>query len=380
MEPLPPPPGRKPPLSPTDILKIAPPESQKTVPLTCHGHSRPVTHLSYSSILEGETYYLLSACKDNYPMLRDGITGDWIGTFVGHKGAVWSSEIAVDGKTAATGSADFTAKIWDTQTGECLYTLAHNHIVRAVSFPRQKAPPVVITGGADKVLRIWDLERCTKNPEATGTRNQASNGTSTTAPEPTNQSQAPETSSSIAFEVGPDIHTSTIKSVIWHPNYNIVTTAAEDKTIRWFDLRATTTPIHTYQTSSPISSVNLNTLSILPASDPGLLSCAAGRNVIVFEGSKPGNPPIKTFEFEDHEVASVAVNAESGKLVTGGKSDPWARVWDFKSGEVEEVQKGHHGPIWSTCFSPDGRIYATGSEDGTVKLWKAGEGAWGLWK
>lgn len=93
MAPLPPPPGQKPPLRPRDILKEYPLESQKTVPLTCHGHSRPVTHLSYSSVLEGDTYYLVSACKgmihsqlnlcsahkytDNYPMLRDGITGDW---------------------------------------------------------------------------------------------------------------------------------------------------------------------------------------------------------------------------------------------------------------------------------------------------------------
>lgn len=337
------------------------PESTKIVPLTCHGHSRPITHLNFSSALNTSStsaqYYMISACKDNNPMLRDGLTGDWIGTFIGHKGAVWSARLSEDATLAATGSADFSAKVWDTFTGETLATLQHDHIVRAVAFPPGPRPGVLATGGMEKKLRVFDISHATaQNADGTPL---ATNGSADSFP---------------SYEIGAGDHQGSIKSIIWSRDPNILITAADDKMLRWYDLRSSSAPIATFPLSALPTSCELNS----SPDDSGIITVAAGKNIYFLSGSQPGQllKHIKT----DREVASVALNGASRKFVTGSPGDTWVHVWDYDSEREVETGKGHHGPVWTTGFSPDGKLYATGSEDGTVKLWKFAQGAYGLWR
>lgn len=166
------------------------------------------------------------------------------------------------------------------------------------------------TGAQDKTLKIFDLSR----GGAPSSSDQA-NGASPITPATTSE----------GHEIGAGQHGGSIKSIVWNVDYNILTTACEDKTVRWWDLR-TQRMICSVQTERDISSCEIST-NKAEDSDPGILSVAAGHSCLFFDAGRPGEL-IKQVNF-DHEVASVAINPTTGRFVTGGGKDTWVRVWDF---------------------------------------------------
>ncbi|CAK9786771.1 putative Serine/threonine kinase receptor associated protein [Cutaneotrichosporon oleaginosum] len=314
----------------------------KVQPLLCSGHTRPVVHLQFSNILADGTYLLISACKDGNPMLRSWL-GDWIGTFLGHKGAVWSTKISLDTSRAVTGSADFTAKIWDTNSGEALHSFAHNHIVRTVALNPQVQPQYLLTGGNEKKIRLFDLNRTDAQPLILGSN--------------------PDGNSCDGV----------VRSIVWDEGQGgaVGVSAAEDGKVRWWDLR-TLSQIDEVDLGGSISSMEL-------AHGGGTLSVAAGKNVHFLDVMRQ-HPPVSIKM--PHEVTSASLHPfMRDRFVAGSSADPWVRVYDLDSGAEREVYKGHHGPVLCASYSPDGEVYASGSEDGTIRLWQTTPGkSYGLWQ
>ena len=147
--------------------------SGRQIPIVCPGHTRPLAELQFCTVEEpspvdddndvGATAnphsvrrtLLVTACHDKMPMIRDASTGDWIGTFSGHKGAVWSCRIDPTGCLAATASGDFSAQVWDAITGSSLYSFPHRHVVKTLDWSLDSKR--LATGGHEGILRIFDI-------------------------------------------------------------------------------------------------------------------------------------------------------------------------------------------------------------------------------
>ena len=267
-------------------------------------------------------------------MLRDGASGDWIGTFVGHKGAVWSCRLDPSGSLAATASGDFSVQVWDAITGKSLYQFPHKHIVKSCDFsPNSKW---LATGGHEGIVRIYPLPNSS----------------------PLEIVQDP--SKKIA-----------ISKLSWLTNTTLLAGCA-DGSVRFWEIpedtkTAPTAPSHMLHTDG--SEVRDMEVTTLTGSGNKVLTVAAGKTVYFF--NLEDRTCMKKYEMPIHfrDEGGASLHPSGTKFVAGG-SDLWVRVFDFSTGKELECLKGHHGPIRCLRYSPDGTIYASGSEDGTIRLWK----------
>ncbi|PVD32708.1 hypothetical protein C0Q70_08153 [Pomacea canaliculata] len=311
-------------------------------PIMLHGHERSITQIKYNR--EGDLIF--SCAKDSQPNVWYSLNGERLGTFNGHNGAVWCIDVNWDTTRVLTGSADNTCKLWDTETGVSLNSIATDTAVRSCGFSYSGNTIMLTTDktmGFPCEIRIYDVR----------------DGSQLESGEPSQRVALPtsdakitsaiwggledfiltghengevcqfdvKTGEKIASEKG---HNKQINDIQPSKDGNWFITASKDFTAKLFDMQ-TLEPLKTYRTERPV-----NSASISPLFD----------HVVVGGGQEAMN-----------------VTMTSTKI---GKFD--ARFFHMVFEEEFGSIKGHFGPINSLSFHPDGKSYSSGGEDGYVRV------------
>jgi len=227
---------------------------------------------------------------------------------------------------AATASGDFSVKVFDAITGSEVWTFPHGHIVKSVDFSPDSSK--LATAGHEGILRIYDLRRPDDAP----------------------------------LEI-PQPNKSKCSNCLWL-DANTVIVSCCDGNIYFYRLRQNEGELlGSLHVQAEVRDMELQRIHAT------VLTVAAGDTVYFFDAHTRHLLKHHTVPIHFKEEGGASLHPSGTKFIAGG-SDLWVRVFDFETGHELECHKGHHGPVRCVRYAPDGNTYASGSEDGTIRLWK----------
>lgn len=296
----------------------ATPEPQSAALLTYSGHTGDV----YSVAIAPDGRTALSGSADKTLKLWDLAGGKELRTFRSHTDSVVSVAISPDGRTALSGSSDRTLKLWDLATGKEIRTLAGNcdFVFRIAFLPDSRT---ALSSDGDKVLKLWDLQ--------TGKVLKTFGG-----------------------------HAGRIWGLSISPDGRTALSGSQDKTLKLWDL----TSGKEIRTFSGHDGLVYSTAfcpdgqTALSASDDGtvkLWDLSTGKELRTHPGGSEA-------------VFSAAITPDGQSAVSAGSSGI-VRLWDLSTDRELGTFSGHHGAVLSLAISPDGKTALSGAGDGTLRLW-----------
>lgn len=270
----------------------------------------------------------LAITKDTVAVLRQALASSYVETILqGHKAQVISVAISRDGKSLLTAGADKEARLWDLEKKETIKILAgHTDWVNWAAFSPDGTRAV--TASRDGTARIFSLVDDTAVMILRG-------------------------------------HKQSVNNAVFSPDGLNVLTAGEDSTARIWDTR----------TGQLLRTLTghlkwINTAVYSP--DGKLVVTASGDNTARVWDART-EAVLATLKGHTNTVLSASFSPDGKQIITGG-SDKSARVWAVGSWEEVRQLHGHTSNVNSVEFSPDSRWILTGSKDGTSQLWNATNG------
>lgn len=121
------------------------------------GHTNDVDTVSFHP----NGCYVFTGSNDKTCRMWDVSTGDSVRLFLGHTAPILSTQASPDGRWLATGSEDGVICLWDIGTGKRIKQM-RGHGKNAInSLAFSKEGNVLISGGADHSVRVWDVKHGT---------------------------------------------------------------------------------------------------------------------------------------------------------------------------------------------------------------------------
>lgn len=311
-------------------------------PLILKGHSRPLTMVKYNA--EGDL--LFSCAKDDSPTLWYTSTGERVGTYDGHTGAVWALDVSEDSKYLLTAGGDLTVKLWDVKTGQLL-----------ISFPQGgPAKHVEWAEGCEKFLVVNDPFSAQVGEVRVYSRSAQNEWTFVAWSKPQQQAGAVKftratwssmnehiitgdsagvievhdpVSGLVSREIAGE-HKKKINCMSWNADKTLLLVGSADNTAKLFDV-VDWKVWKTFETEVPVNAVAISPIK---------------EHVFVAGG-------------QDAMNVTMTI-ANSGKFET--------KLFHMVFGDEFGIVRGHFGPVNTIALHPDGTGFTSGSEDGFIRI------------
>jgi len=318
-------------------------------PIAIKGHERAIVNVAYNK--EGDL--LFSSSKDTTPSLWYADTGERVGTYRGHEGAVYGLSVTSDSRFLLTASADTTAKLWDVETGEMLFSWEHKAPLRYCDISEDDSRFLVVAepwGSPKEPPCIFVYKLNTK--------------------EPYNQSLLPL--QQIECKTGRGENYARILQAVWCPFNKLVLGCCEDCSVYVYDSETSELKKQISDHSGPVNSITFSPDSVFfaTASDDRtakLYDAVDFKLLKTYETDKPING-VAISPIMDHILLGGGQKAMGVTKTLTESGQFQARFFHLILEEELGTIRGHFGPINVLRFSPDGRSYTSGGEDGYVRI------------
>ncbi|MEG4072189.1 serine/threonine-protein kinase [Microcoleus sp. Pol14C2] len=286
-------------------------------------------------------------------------------TLVGHSNAVTSVAFSPDGATLASGSEDKTIEMWKLETGKRWYTLTgHSDWVTCVAFSPDGA--TLASGGRDKTIQIWDLNKGKWWYALRGHEDRVYAVAFSRDGQVLASGSRDKTVQLWNLNKGRRMsaltgHAGGVEAVAFSPGGEFLASGSRDMTVQLWD----------WQNGRSICTLAEHgdwVRAIVFAATPPLVRGGVGEGLtssVSPAGQTPPSPPL------------VRGGVGEGLILASGSRDGTAKLWRVDAqgrGTLLRSMRDNSGDVLCVAFSPDGRVLATGSRDGTIYLWDAGTG------